>query len=59
MYNHMNASSTDDGIYNHLNESGSNREDTSSPYDHAQYIPTRPKQTEDLDNSYMHINKLE
>lgn len=53
----MNASSTDDGIYNHLNES--DREDTSSPYDHAQYIPTRPKQTEGLDNSYMHINKLE
>ena len=59
IYNHTHECCTDDGIYNHLNETRANREDISSPYDHASYIPTRPQQTDCLDSGYMHINKVE
>lgn len=47
-------------MYNVLNETSTEPEETSSHYDQVQYNPTNwPQQADFLDNGYLHANKPE
>ena len=55
-----NTSVDNGGMYNVLNETSTDPEETSSHYDQVQYNPTNwPQQADFLDNGYLHANKPE